>query len=251
MIKKIFLYFVSAMFCSVFVTAQVFEIETNPVEATTTGVTPYIPGDPSGHDFVSFETAVKNISNDSVTLTWTNISDTTQQPLNWLLTGICDNIVCRGEYGSWYYGAPQTANAFAPNATMPLIVHVYASSNDPDGTGTYKIQLSAHGQTDTAVFILTKNTTGISAISLKDNRVSIYPNPVATGNNLNVFINKDLKATKAVIYNIIGREQMRLPVASDKEVNTYNVSSLAPGIYMLRLTDAYGKVITSRKFSKH
>jgi len=253
MYRKASLLITSALLLSAsFALAQSFEINPNPSYDTTSGVPPY-NGSQGGHQYVEMKVDVKNISFNPITFSWRNITDTTQNPSGWILVGVCDNIQCRAEGGSWYFGDPQQSNPVASGMVMDpkMAVHVYAPDNGPDGTGVYKIELSGGHQTDTAVFILTKNSnTGISAIQINDKRVSIYPNPIAADGMLQVYIDKNLHAANATIYNIIGRAQMTLPVAQNKELNAFNVNKLPAGLYILRLADQNGNIITSRKFSK-
>jgi hypothetical protein len=135
-------------------------------------------------------------------------------------------------------------------ASSIMEARIYAPTDEPDGVGLFKVEISTAQQMDTLVFMLTKDsTTGIAAISLNDKRVSVYPNP-ASGSDLHVFIDAGLKATQATVYSIIGREQMSMPITANKELITFDVNRLPAGLYILRLTDAKGQTITSRKFSK-
>src|SRR5690606_26913869 len=186
MFKKVFYFLAGFLISSAAVHAQSLEILTNPVYDTTGGVTPYVPGSDGGHAYVELKTFVKNNTSDSVLIEWKNLStDTTQNPEGWILTGVCDNINCRSEYGDWYYGAWESAKKIGPGENMLLLVHIYAPTTSADTTGIYKILLQIPNFSDTAVFVLNKNSsTGISMITGDDERVNIYPNPVMNSDQL-------------------------------------------------------------------
>lgn len=231
--------------------AQDFELRNGKIMYdTTAGVTPY-NGEPEGHEAVQVANYIRNISSQPFVAKWRNLStDTTQNPTGWVLTGICDNIMCRGEYDpAWYFGGEQETFAIDPGQTSLLEVRVYVPTTSPDATGIYEVEIKTPNQIDTAVFVITKDSrTGISAISLTDPQVSLYPNPLSYGATLNLYVNKRLNGEKAMIYNIIGQQKMEVPLS--KELTSLNVSGLAHGIYLVKIINQSGKVITSRKFTK-
>src|SRR5690606_16616997 len=105
-------------------------------------------------------------------------TDTTQNPTDWILVGVCDNNGCYAEYGFWYYGDTVTSAPSAPGNDMDMFAHVYAPNTSESGQGIYKIEISTENQIDTAIFILTMQTVGVNdVIHVADNRVNLYPNP--------------------------------------------------------------------------
>ncbi len=228
--------------------AQDFELDPPIVYDTTFGVERYKEGDDS-HAYVEMHTTFKNISENDFKFTWINITDTLALPKDWELTGVCDNILCRSERGEWFYGKPESTETVKAGTSFPMIVHIYAPSDGEDGTGIFKLQLKTLDQTDTAVYFLTKvKGTGVKAIAVSDKRVNLYPNPATT--YMQVYVNKGLNAKQVNIVNIVGRQELSQEIAQGTEVTQVNTAALAPGMYMLNLTDAQGKMITSRKFVK-
>jgi len=202
---------------------------------------------------------IKNNTNQDFAVTWRFLDvDSTidsayvaTHPNQWVVTGICDNINCRGAFEDWFYGAPQNSFTITAKQTSPLFMNIYVPASSPAATNIYKVEVSTPNQIDTAIFILTKDdNTGVSAIRLTDNRVSVYPNPLPSGQNLNLYVDKSLKAQKAVIYNIIGQKQLVLSLNNGKELNRFEVGRLPAGIYVIKINNAQGQTITSRKFTK-
>jgi hypothetical protein len=259
MFKKIITLLAAGIMGFSFAHAQDFDfVFTNPVHDSTGGTAVYQAGDMQ-HSYIEIKNYIKNTTADSIVVYWRYIDiDTTVNASNavtlnskWFVTGICDNQNCRGEFGSWYYGSIDSSAKVAPNGTMLIMMHVYVPVNSPDATQAFKVELQSLNQTDTAVFVVTKvHGLGISAIQLKDRRVSIYPNPLPAGQKMNLYIDKNLKAAHAEVFNIIGQKLMTLPLATAKEVQSFNINNLTSGMYIVKITDAGGNVITSRKFSK-
>lgn len=212
-----------------------------------------LPFDPTSINYIEMDNYISNNSGQDITCEWRNLStDTTQNPEGWVLVGVCDNINCRGAYGPWYFGSSETTNPIEDRGTGLLSIHVYVPETTPDNTtGIYKIEVKTASQTDTAVFVITKDgNTGISALRLDDNRVSLYPNPLPAGQDLNIYVDKSLNATEAVVYSIIGQKQMVLPLNKSNEVHSLNTGKLPAGMYFVKVTDKSGNVIASRKFAK-
>ncbi|NER14613.1 T9SS type A sorting domain-containing protein [Leptobacterium flavescens] len=66
----------------------------------------------------------------------------------------------------------------------------------------------------------------------------MYPNPVTNG-LLTITSNRNL--TKNIrIYNVLGKEVMRTTLTT---TNTLNVSTLVPGVYLLKVTEANSQSI--------
>lgn len=251
MFKKFSTLLLGCAFAFAAAQAQDFDfVSPNPLHDSTTGFAPYSGS--GQHEYIEMWQYVKNISNSPFTIEWRSLStDTTQNPPGWILTGICDNINCRGEYGPWYYGSTEHSAPVASGANSLMLVHVYVPASSADTVGIYKVEIKTPNQTDTAVYIINKySSTGVSTIRLNDNRVSVYPNPLPTGQNMNLYVDKSLKAENAVVYNIIGQKQMVLSLTNNKELNQFDISRLPAGMYVVKINNAQGQAITARKFTK-
>lgn len=241
--------------------AQDFEfVFPNPLYDTTSGVAVFnpVPQD-STHQYVDLRNFIKNTSLNSYSVTWRYIDiDTTVTPANefsakdkWFVAGICDNVNCRGEFLPWYYGGSELSAPVQPGSNMLISIHVYVPTSSPDTTRTYKVELKTLNQTDTAVYVVTKiHGLGISAIQLNDKRVSVYPNPLPAGQKMNLYIDKNLHAANAEVFNIIGQKLMTLPLTKGKELQSFQVDNLTAGMYIVKITNESDNVVTSRKFVK-
>lgn len=169
-------------------------------------------------------------------------------PIGWFINGFCDNISCRPGNHPAIGGAEQETNPIAPGDSTQMEPRVAVPADGDNGTGIIRVQLKTDNTTDTATYIINKNPTGITVISAKDKRVGIYPNPAA--NDLIVFADKSLNAARVSIVNITGAQQMAQTLEKGTEVTNINISSLAAGMYFVRIIDERGATVTTRKFSK-
>lgn len=228
----------------------------NPVHDTTGG-TEVFSSESFGHDNYGLRNFVKNISDDTFAIDWKYIDrDNTVDTSNeftitdaWFVTGICDNINCRAEFGEWYWGAIETSAPFGPGEQMLIEIDIYAPKTSKDTTRTFKVELKSPNQTDTAIFVLTKvQGLGVSVFAVNDKKVSVFPNPLTPGAKLNVFVNESLNAKTIEVYNVIGQKQLSVPV--NKETESIDVNRLAKGLYIVKVADEQGRILASRKFSK-
>ncbi|MHC1707330.1 MAG: T9SS type A sorting domain-containing protein [Bacteroidales bacterium] len=80
--------------------------------------------------------------------------------------------------------------------------------------------------------------TGVNTMNPSDNNVSVYPNPAE--NILNITSNTTI--SKVAIYNVSGTQVKE----SLNEFHQINVSDLANGVYLLRITDINGTTVNTR-----
>lgn len=207
-----------------------------------------VPGTANHCDY-SYELSnyMRNETNAPFPIKWVLIEK--NLPATWLLCGICDNKLCRDTGNA-------ALKAFAPDETNPVPVGdsslmkamILVPASSPPGIGIVKVKVYTPATTDTATFIVTKIATGISTIAINDNRVSLFPNPAV--NDLTVFTDKSLKAVRIELVDIRGASQMVQQIGKDADVSRVDIHALAAGLYLVKITDAGGAVITTRKFSK-
>ncbi len=224
---------------------------TNLITTETTQGTANPPqGTPeSGWDYVELNNELVSSSLLPFTFNWNMISK--NLPEGWALVGFCDNSVCysvSSAPGGWEDFDTMTSSQVAPNDTAILHLRIAAPISAENGSANVQFQISTSGQTDTVTYILTKTPTGISVIDPKDARVNIYPNPAT--NNITVFADRSLKPQSIAIFNVIGRQLSTQNISPNASTTLVDISTLPSGIYMLRIADETGKVITSRKFTR-
>jgi hypothetical protein len=94
---------------------------------------------------------------------------------------------------------------------------------------------------------IVQNTTGVNELSNTTTDYTLYPNPV--GNKLYLeFVDPNMQAYYIRITDMVGRTKYMLP--SPQLNNGIDVSTLAPGVYLLQLTDNRTKAIITKKFVK-
>lgn len=224
--------------------AQNFTLLFDTMETSTQGQTP-----PEGEDFANYCEVLHNyiINNEDSAITFQWQIYEKSLPFGWFIYGFCDNSTC------WTQTSNIVANAAIANSS-PINVGdssefkpmVAVPSDAEYGVGIIKAKVFTATHTDTAFFIINRTPTGLSIISQKDQRVVIYPNP--TSDNVTIFADKNLNAKDVTVYNILGRKI--LTSSATGEITKLNISQLASGNYMIRITDNAGKVITSRSITK-
>jgi len=257
MLKKIF---TTALLSGTFFSVsfgQIFTVDHNPVSVSTTGTENHDP-DPATYadwDMLKLDNHLKNISDASFVYKWQVITPY-ELPSGWLLQGFCDNIICRvpfkpGEPGVpalWTTGEIQTSMPLAAGERSAFYLQVCAPVDAADGTLTLKVRVWTDGQEDTVVHIVEKGPLGINAISLDDKRVVLSPNPA--NDRVTVYTDKSLNAEKATVFNMLGRMEKQQAIAKGSESTVIDINALPAGMYMIRITDNKGSVLTSRKLTK-
>lgn len=226
-----------------------FHFESDTVRAVTQG-TPAspIPGE------VNIYNKIINNTTEDWKYEWQIID--LNLPQGWQLYGICDNIECRPPNHPSLNTPflPDTANNISvglPGQEGLIYAWVTAPENAANGVGyiTLKItSLTDVPYSDTAVFILTKEPTSIAQYKSNTSAIKIYPNPVKNS-IAEIWIDKNLKARKISLYNIIGQQVVAYPVK--QEYTLLKMNNLPSGMYMIRVTDNAGKVIATKKITKN
>ncbi|WP_118972758.1 T9SS type A sorting domain-containing protein [Taibaiella koreensis] len=169
-------------------------------------------------------------------------------PIGWFIRGFCDNQTCRFQDDPAIASQTETAVMNVPVGDSCLLEPWVAVPTDADnGVGVIRVRIKTANTTDTATYIINKGTSGVSTIAIKDKRVAIYPNPAT--NDLTIFTDKSLNASRVEILNIAGASQFAKAIGGVEAINM-DIRALATGTYLVRVTDNNGAVITTRKFSK-
>jgi hypothetical protein len=85
------------------------------------------------------------------------------------------------------------------------------------------------------------NTLGIDETSGNHPTVSIYPNPVT-----DILYIQSAKAVSVTISTMDGRM-----IGQYEKVQSINMSDYAAGVYLLRITDREGRLLSTEKIVKH
>lgn len=148
----------------------------------------------------------------------------------------------------------QVGNSLVSTVTGGTPIYNYAWSTGSSGTG---VQLTNAGDytltvTDANGCQATKtfNATGVETV-VAGASFSIYPNPVANGQNVTLELEflKSIQATDISVYELSGRmvSHMVMPFEAGTNTIDLNSSELNAGIYMVRISDRDGSFNLTRK----
>ncbi len=204
----------------------------------------------------NIEAYVNNASNASQVIKWTWLSDSTNTPAGWVLTGVCDNVKCRAAYSDFYQHIEQSSSPIAVGDKTLFEPRIYIPTSSANGTGFYRFKvrsfnaadLNTETGNDFYTFVVTKTPTGISTITVKDSRVVVYPNPAT--NSIKVFSDKALNGTKIAVIDVTGKTVLNANIVKGTEVSELNTTTLAKGTYIVNINNDKGELITARQFVK-
>ncbi len=229
------------------VNAQSFTTQMDTVFATYSGGTLVAP------DYISTPS-----SNDSLRLAWRVIA--TNWPSDWLpYLSVCDNNNCyyNGTHTLWnsttntggaqvslYYKGTGTGTYNDFHAALSL------STVTTSGTFWFTIKLANFADTTftkNITFVITDNTTAVRNVSSYPEDIVLYPNP-AHG-EVNIVYGAGAGVKNIAIYNLIGKVvSVFKPI--DNSSAQLSIENLPTGIYFVRLMDAQGGLVATRKFTK-
>lgn len=173
--------------------------------------------------------------NDPITLRWNIINIVS--PKEWT-SYVCLGIAC--------YPPGQTTGlvSIQPGETIPIQGHFFTqafcgegsfdltftdeSTNQVVASGTFEFECMATS---------TNNPTAPSA-------VAIYPNPAVSWFSLS----EGIQASRVEVYNIIGKQIAQFAFQPS---GRYDISNLAGGMYLIRIVDNKGKVVTTKRLTKN
>jgi hypothetical protein len=112
--------------------------------------------------------------------------------------------------------------------------------------GTYTVTIDSAGVTSTSQSIVVTDTNCATGISyLTATHLSVYPNPATT--QLNITSNTSLAGFNLEMFDLLGRV-VRSEVL-EASANAINISKLAEGTYIYRVTDKENQVVSQNKIT--
>lgn len=198
------------------------------------------PGD------ISVENLVKSVSG-TIYLKW-KIADR-NFPANWSLTGFCDNNTCYNVTVTpgLLNGSYQLSSGYT-NTQYGDFHAIFNGNNAAVGSQAwikvYAIDTEANYARN-IVFIATKWATGITTVSKVDDGVTLYPNPAV--NSVNVLFDAAQNIRNIAVYNLIGKAVKVFKVTGNSA--KLDINDIPSGIYFVRLINAQGQIVATRKFT--
>jgi len=190
---------------------------------------------------------------DSLRIKW-NVSSF-DFPADWYSSadfGFCDNVNCfnMGLIWNGSMGIPHTSGYFKgsnPNGNFTLDINLNSSTT----TGTYYFTVHLENTGDPSnthdiTYKITRYSTGVNNLNRNEDIV-LYPNPAR--DELNVTYTAQSGVATISVYNLIGKV-VRVFKPTNNSGAQLNIADMPSGIYFVRLQDAQGAVISTKKFTR-
>jgi hypothetical protein len=220
-------------------TAQTFEAQQGD-----TSIAAY-----SGGSNLSVYNRIRSTSTTPVKLDWRMTFDGI--PPSWTLTGVCDNIACRSasdSRNSTWKQSDDYGNNYNLNDFHIAYENMTAVPNNTSAVAQITFRDAAnHSSQKTLTFIATKGTTGVVNVTRTDDEVVLYPNPAREA--INVLFNEAAGVKNIALYNLIGKPVMVYRVQHNNSAKL-DLNNVASGVYFMRLMNAQGNVVATRRFTR-
>lgn len=206
---------------------------------------------------------IRSGSTNDVWLRWNVIGSATNFGPGWDMStsGVCDNIVCHfpgGPEGNIFQNNYQYKSNAYDNSAFPIggaentphDFHVVFTANNPPNGSSAVVRVNVLDTVSMTSRILTfiayKGSLGITNLSSSD-AVVLYPNPAREA--VNVVYDEKAGVRTIAVYNLIGKLVGPLYRPLSAGSARIDVSDMPAGVYFLRLMDAQGRVIATRRFT--
>jgi len=189
---------------------------------------------------------INNTQDTNITIKWVVIS--TDFPSDWMPnTGLCDINLCYSSAAIWSGTSGTTYTpSYAPGVgDFHMAITLPSSASNGTHYMTVSLRNQAAGESKTETYVINKWPTAVPTVNGSDD-ISLYPNPAT--NNLNILYNENTGIKVAVVYNMIGKAMVVNKVSGNSA--SINIESVPSGIYLIRLFNADGNVVATRKFTK-
>lgn len=215
--------------------AQSFTIANDTVSIVTGGTA-----------LMTFDDSVTNLTSSPANIEWKVIE--TDFPSDWkVASGICDPVACYPVSDLWPSAAMRSFT-IAPGSS-PFFLSVDFVATTSTGCHYARVRMNnvaAPVDTAVATFIICKTALFVRALRSSE-EISVFPNPAY--NVISVNYGSGIGVKSIAIHNIIGRQLSSYKVTEDTST-MLNIENLPPGMYSVRLLNANGHAIATRRFAK-
>ena len=245
MMKRFLLFIVCAvsLFSSANVKAQTFSTAADPADT----VWATVGGSLNVFNYVT------NLTGSTISMMW-NVT-ATSFPADWLaeeVFGICDATACKQNLGGQLWNGT-TGTSFP--CTYPIGVgdfHLSLNLLHVTTAGTFWVTVklkdnSFGGTTKLVTFVITRPPLAVANINNTENDITLYPNPAA--DEINVLYSPNADVRTIAVYNVIGKMMAVYKVTDNSSANL-SLENMPSGIYFIRLLNAHGDLVVTRKFTK-
>lgn len=234
--KKILL-FIASVFSLASANAQSFVSEHGDTVTTAWSV--------AGSD-VSVDNHIKNTTSSDIYIKWKLVGNSVAN--GWDLSGVCDNNLCYSSSANLLNGTSvQVSNAYTPGNFMDFHALFNGDNAASNSNAWIRVRMddTINNYSKTYTFIATKGNVGVTNVTRSDDDVVLYPNPAR--NNLNVIFDAAAGVKVIAIYNLIGKQVSAFRVNGSSA--QLDIDNIPAGVYYIRLLNAKGSVIATRRFT--
>ena len=205
---------------------------------------------------------IKSGSSTPLTIRWSVVQHNLQDGSGWDISGsgVCDNYQCYSYLpdvdpnenpfaGTKRYTSSTEYNNVDFNAAENDFHVVFSPNNPPNGSSAFvrvSVQDIPTSASRTLTFIATKSPTGVSTFNSSDD-VVLYPNPARDA--INVVYDQGAGVKTIAVYNLIGKLTGPIYKPAMNGSAKISLDDMPSGVYFLRLMDAHGRVIATRRFT--
>lgn len=179
-------------------------------------------------------------------LEWRYVQNSLSLPSGWSFDGFCDNNLC---YTPGYVSQGNWVPPTNPSADTFMDFHLVLGNVVTNGTAMIRIEVrdpQVSNSNRTYTFIVSKNPQGITTSVRSEENIKVYPNPARE--SVNVVFNTDNNVKTISVYNLLGQ-----PISAFHVVgNSANLplGDTPAGVYFLRMYDAQGRIVATRRFTR-
>ena len=185
-----------------------------------------------------------------VKIKWT--ATNTNFPSDWLTSaalGLCDNNGCLNNGSNYLFNHVILSDFYSPGVAGDF--HMVLNLSSATTLGTYYLTVNlrdeAGSQSKDIVFVVTHNTTGISSVTMaNEKQLFVSPNPATDHTQLYFNISKD-QNIEVAISDALGKEVVHsnYTITTHNPTVNINTGSFATGIYYVKVKTENG-ILTER-----
>ncbi len=192
----------------------------------------------------TIKTKLTNTSGSSLKISW--MLDDYSTPANWMISGVCDNSQCH-PFSNVTGNQVKEASPIDAGAQLETYVDFNAAAAATGKSWATVKYWTKADQSDakSVTYIATKVATNVNNVSKVDDNVTLYPNPAKE--NVNVIFPQNAGVKNIAVYNMIGKVVSVYKVVGNSA--KLDIDNIPSGIYFVRLLDAQGHIVATRKFT--
>ncbi len=187
----------------------------------------------------------------NVPISWKVVNENFSSDPTWVADqntiNVCDNYQCYTNNNNDLLDGTVYTTTYLADSTEVFKASFNLSGANP-GTHFVSIRVwstSNPNDSDTMTFIVNKWATGTTTVTKNNESIVLYPNPVR--DEVNVVFN-DLDVKNIAVYNAIGKNMIVYRTAGSSA--KLDISKFPGGIYFLRMSDAKGNVVATKRITK-